>query len=66
MKNNHSEVLDFDTKQIQRSKILLHINLPLRPDLKCLSAKPLQQCQVVQRNLAEASSPVSVAASSNV
>lgn len=66
MKNKHSEVSDFDTKQIQSSKILLHVNLPQRPDLKCLSAKSLQQCQVVQRNSAEASSPVSVAAGSKV
>lgn len=66
MKNNHSEAQDFDTKQIQSSKTLLHINIPVRPDLKCLSAKSLRQCQVAQRSSAEASSPVSVAASSKV
>lgn len=66
MKNNHSEVQDSDSKQIQSSKILLHINLPVRPDLKCLSAKSLQKCQVVQKNSAEANSPVSIAASSKV
>lgn len=66
MKNKHLEVSDFDTKQIQSSKILLHVNLPQRPDLKSLSAKSLQQCQVVQRYSAEASSPVSVAAGSKV